>query len=348
MVSLFRGAGHSYGGGHCGEQRTSFTSWFNEIDALNELSLSPFVMQSNADFSMEGSLSANCHGWQNNAGPFGNHITDLIVDRGNGPEKATEEIQSAVTGGWGLCGEIVDFNYKSIPNFKVASLVSSSWAEQVVGDDYDCDMLNIHLDDKFEKAVVNEHYYSKQIAKTKLTDNVPKWVPWMVRYCPWLRWFAQSNFNTRNTSNRNQMLYTSVDHFDFRNRKGERITELFEIFIPQENAAEYVRLGKQHMAKIPNYNTTVRHIEEDKSSILSYAKGPTRGFVTLAKKKDTNRIHIRKLIDLAISLGGSYYLPYNMYASVPQFQKCYGRWEEFKKYQIVESPWSKKYLGAMN
>ena len=294
------------------------------------------------DFSIEGSISANCHGWQNNAGPIGNYISDLVIDRGNGAEKAEGMIAQAVIGGWGLCGKILGASYKTTKNLNVASLVSVGWAVNTVGRDFSgTDMLNIHLDSKWERAAINQHYYGDRVVVSQLKDSVSWWAPILVRHFPWLRWWAQRNMNLHKITSRNELLYTSVRHFTWPGQ------ELFELFVPTRNAAEFCESAQPLIKKIKTFNTTVRDIQPDQSSLMPYAREPTRGFVVLAHQADQNAAVVRDMIDLAISYGGSFYLPYNRYATVGQFRTAYGNWEQFREFQVSETEWSRKYLGKM-
>ena len=299
-------------------------------------------MQSNMDFSVEGSVSANCHGWQNNASPIGNHIEIIKADFGKGLVVPSKEQVRAMVGGWGLCGRIHGVRYYKIPNWQVLSMVDPGWAHIDVGADYShADMLNIHLDPKWQECIVNLHYYLKDMnpVVSELKDKVPWWVPLMVRFFPALRWFAQKNSGLHVVRSRNELLFTSVYHFEWPGQ------ELAEYFVPTEKANQFVVSARPLISKLHLYNTTVRDIQADRSSMMPYAKGPTRGFVMLMRRQGGNPDILRSLVDLAISLGGSYYLPYNQYATVEQFRTAYPNWSEFRKHVIISNSWSKKYLG---
>ena len=251
----------------------------------------------------------------------------------------------------GLCGEIHNFDFAVTHNYQVESFSGSGWAELVVGDSFpNADLLNIHLDQRWEKCVLNEHIYRRDLPPvvSKLRDYVPRWVPMMVRYAPRLRWFAQRNFNTRRITSRNELLYPTTKHFDFRKR-GKPIWDLFELFVPTHRAADFVRSARKYILKFEHvYNTTVRDIQESQA-IMRYSKGPTRGFVTMIRKHENNAELIRELIDVALDHGGTYYLPYDMHATVSQFRLGYPRWEYFKSFVVpsMQTEWSKKYLGII-
>jgi FAD/FMN-containing dehydrogenase len=60
----------------------------------------------------------------------------------------------------------------------------------------------------------------------------------------------------------------------------------------------------------------------------------------------------QKLIDLAIGLGGRYYLPYRLHATREQFQRAYPEAETFRQLKAVVDPQNRfrnrlwgKYLG---
>lgn len=347
--ALYRGAGHSTGG-HCSTRRTSFTSWRAEIARLNELGLSPYVMQSNMDFTIEGSLSANCHGWQANARPMGNYVTELTIDQHDG--KGLRELskgnplRKAVIGGYGLCGEIKHVTYEKINNFCVESFVDTGWADEVCDKNYtSVDMLNIHLDRKWKQAIVNRHYYCTDEGGTvsELNDHVPWWVPKMVRYAQPLRWFAQKNTKLHQVRSRNELLYTSVRHFQWPGQG------LAEFFIPVGNCMEFVGMCRPIVKNMNIYNTTVRDVLPDESSMMPYATKHVRGFVMLFKHQPNNMHNLRRMLDIALGLGGSYYLPYTMsydYVDVGQFRHAYPNWSEFASHMVSTSKWADKFIAG--
>ncbi len=47
------------------------------------------------------------------------------------------------------------------------------------------------------------------------------------------------------------------------------------------------------------------------------------------KEQKKERIWTQKLIDAALSVGGTFYLPYHLYATKEQFQSTYPRYKKF-------------------
>ena len=103
---------------------------------------------------------------------------------------------------------------------------------------------------------------------------------------------------------------------------------------------------------------TVRLIEKEDQSFLPWAKQPYACTIFnlhtvhspegIQKSADA----LRRLIDMAASRGGSYYLTYHRYASRKQVETCYPQVAEFlrlnKKYDPEErfqSDWYRYYRG---
>jgi hypothetical protein len=290
------------------------------------------------DFSPEGSVAANCHGWANNLGPIGDYVQLMA----NG-SILTEEERKSYIGLWGLTGEFEVNNYATVDNYKIQTITTHGSAEELCDLDYQCSMLNIHLDNRWDVAIVNAHYNDvhENPVRSKLEDKVNPIAPFLVRYFPRLRMFAQKYSGIHRISSRNELLYTSVKHFTWPNQ------ELVEFFIPVSNVSHWIESAQPLIKELDVFNTTVRHVNKSSSSLLSYCENSdVRGFVMLCNKFNSHQKSIyRFLIDMAYEMGGSYYLPYNQYATVAQFERCYPRHEEVADKVTNPTNWSKKYLG---
>lgn len=89
------------------------TRWFEVIEFLRPHGLAVAVMQSNSDFSIGGSLSVNCHGWQHNSAPISSTVKSLRVITADGVAQVCSRTQNAdlfrlVLGGYGLFGIITE------------------------------------------------------------------------------------------------------------------------------------------------------------------------------------------------------------------------------------------------
>src|SRR5271154_1845181 len=107
--------------------------WSEVIPFLNKHGLSVEVMQSNDDFSIGGSLSVNCHGWQFNRPPIDSTVESFRLMLADGKNvkcsrKENHELFSLVLGGYGLFGIILDADLRVVPNekFRIERLIVSS------------------------------------------------------------------------------------------------------------------------------------------------------------------------------------------------------------------------------
>lgn len=89
------------------------TRWIEVIEFLRPHGLAVAVMQSNSDFSIGGSLSVNCHGWQHNSAPISSTVQSLRVVTADGSVKVCSRTENPdlfrlVLGGYGLFGIITE------------------------------------------------------------------------------------------------------------------------------------------------------------------------------------------------------------------------------------------------
>ncbi|MEY2439634.1 MAG: hypothetical protein QOI34_1019, partial [Verrucomicrobiota bacterium] len=82
-------------------------------------------------------------------------------------------------------------------------------------------------------------------------------------------------------------------------------------------------------------NVSVRHANQDPGSLLAWARTEVFGFVIYYKQGTSAEAQrrvgewTRELTDAALTLGGSYYLPYQLHATERQFRQAYPRAGEF-------------------
>lgn len=133
---------------------------------------------------------------------------------------------------------------------------------------------------------------------------------------------------------RNQEMYDSMGYL--RNRLHD--TDILqEYFIPMEKMPDFVdglrKTVKETGANL--INVTIRIVQKDTITALPYAKEDRFAFVLYFNQKlnEKESLVLRKttadLIDLAISLGGRYYLPYQLYYSKEQLHKAYPEIDAF-------------------
>jgi FAD/FMN-containing dehydrogenase len=187
----------------------------------------------------------------------------------------------------------------------------------------------------------------------------------------WFRWMLEKHVEnrlhtcvTRNKAmspnevcdvSRNQEMYDSMKYLK---NKLPDTDILQEYFIPPEKMTDFVD-GLRNIVKENNanlLNVTIRIVHKDTITSLPYAKEDRFAFVLYFNQKFNNKESeiLQKtttdLIDLTESLGGTFYLPYQLYYSQDQLHKAYPEVDAFfevkKKYDPAElfmNTWYEKY-----
>ncbi len=160
----------------------------------------------------------------------------------------------------------------------------------------------------------------------------------------WVRWTLENHYGprfhhclSRNQAinqkepclvSRNEEMYDSMAYL--RNRLKD--TDILqEYFIPQDKMPQFVDgLRQRVQANGANLlNVTIRIVHKDEVTALPYAKRGMFAFVLYFNQKLNEEQSAklekttRELIDLAIQLHGTYYLPYQLYYSEQQLQQAY-------------------------
>ena len=134
---------------------------------------------------------------------------------------------------------------------------------------------------------------------------------------------------------RNQLLNEGIEVFQ--NTDTSYTDILQEYFIPYDSVNRFLALLKITipMYKVDLLNITVRNVEKDDDVFLSYANEKVFGFVMLfnQKRNETDENEMKRLnqrlTDIALSLNGTYYLPYRLHATKAQFYKAYPQAKQF-------------------
>ena len=107
--------------------------WSQVVPYLDRQGRSVAVMQSNNSFSVGGSLSVNCHGWQNDRPPIASTVESFRVMTVDGKvlrcsRNENSELFSLVLGGYGLFGVILDADLHVVANerYRLRQLVLPS------------------------------------------------------------------------------------------------------------------------------------------------------------------------------------------------------------------------------
>ena len=347
--------------------------WSEIIPYLDKHQRSIAVMQSNNSFSVGGSISVNCHGWQPNSPPIASTVESFRLINSNGEllhcsRDQNAELFSLVLGGYGLFGVILDVKLRVVPNkmYEAHQHVIKSKdyikefdrfaadGKQDIGMVYG--RININSKNFMEEAILSVFTTDSNTTLLPLGENKFTSLRRIVfrgsansDYGKNLRWKAEklaaSQVSGKKFS-RNQLLNEGVEIFQ--NTDTAYTDILHEYFIPKDAVVNFIDSLKKI---IPAYkadllNITVRNVKKDNDAFLCYANEEVFGFVMLfyqSKKSEAEtemRSLTQKLINVAISLKGTYYLPYRLHATKEQMYKAYPQAKEFfllkKKYDPAE------------
>jgi FAD/FMN-containing dehydrogenase len=138
-------------------------------------------------------------------------------------------------------------------------------------------------------------------------------------------------------------------------RGSEIITELY---VPPERLVEFLRRAARCLVErmVPVIYGTIRLIQPDEDTVLAWARSRFACVIFnlhvdhVSASLERASAAFRALIELAIELGGSYYLTYHRYATPQQFEQCYPRVKEFFEAKqrfdpdgVFRSDWFKHY-----
>ena len=361
--------------------------WSEIISYLDARDRSVAVMQSNNSFSVDGSISANCHGWQYGKPPFASTVQSLRLMRADGQivrcsRTENAELFSLVLGGYGLFGIILDVDLKVVPNraYRLEQFVVpvekaiELFEDKVIAVDRPqmvYGRMNVAESAFLEEMIVNVFHVDEAGEIPELTAPGLTGLRRTIfrgsaesDYGKELRWYAETKLQPLLGSaviSRNQLLNEGVELFQ--NRSADTTDILHEYFIPKQRLAGFVaqmqEIIPQHRANL--LNVTVRHVLTDEDAFLRYADRELFAFVLLfhqARSTDADSAMetlTQDLIEAALQLGGRYYLPYRLHATREQFDRAYPQGRQFfelkRKYdpgELFQNQFYLKYGSSEN
>ncbi len=343
----------------------SGSRWSEVVPYLDERGISVAVMQSNNDFSIGGSVSVNCHGWQQNSPPIASTVESLRLMKPDGSivvcsRTENRELFSHVLGGYGLFGVILDVELRVVPNenYQPESQVVPS-AEyvtrfrQTVNPSRDFGMVYGRLcvvpgEETFLKQAVLTVFRRLPGRPTPLSQKPTAEKDTLKREIfrgqigsldgKKLRWKLESSLGEqvgRESISRNRLLNESARIFQEQN--ADRVDILQEYFIPSEQVEAFLVQARtiipRHQGEL--LNVTIRNVLEDTDTVLRYADQEMFAFVMLFDQELSSQADMQmanmtqELIAAAINLHGRYYLPYRLHADPAQLRLAYPQSEAF-------------------
>lgn len=336
-------------------------TWRAIQEAIDSHDLSLKIMQSYANFTVGGSLSVNVHGRYMGQGPLIGSVRSITVVLADGQlveasPTQRPEIFFGCIGGYGGLGVIVEATLELADNVKVARRVATMPAtaykdyflstvkpstrtifhnadiyppdyDQVVAISWSATEKPVTVEDRL--MPVKQRYWLDQLSYFWLTEvpfgkQIREYVidPWRLRGDPvvWRNYEASYDVRQLEPRARDRSTYVLEEYFVPIARFDEFVPKMAEIFM-------------RHQANI--VNVSIRHAVPDQGSIMAWAREEVFAFVVYYKQgtspADQTAVGIwtRELIDAVLSVGGTYYLPYQLHATEAQFLRAYPRAREF-------------------
>jgi FAD/FMN-containing dehydrogenase len=336
--------------------------WSEVIPFLDHVGLSVAVMQSNNDFTVGGSVSVNCHGWQFGAPPISSSVESFRLVDSNGKvlrcsRQENSALFSLALGGYGLFGVILDVTLRVVPNEEYRAETHRTNPREYAGD-YDrltrgeneigmaYGRISVAPGSFLTDAVIvlfkrasgtvgkadtlggKESRLKQAIFQASVGSAFGKEIRWALE-----TWIGGEN--GRLAQSRNQILNDPSEWFA--NRDPNATDILHEYFIPPDRLGDFLSRAKPILLRErPDLlNITVRFVQSDHDTVLAYARENLFGLVMFFHQgktpaEEAQMQHLtRELIDAALACGGTYYLPYRPHATQAQFAQSYPRAEHF-------------------
>lgn len=331
-------------------------TWRAIQEVIDRHDLSLQIMQSYANFTVGGSLSVNVHGRYIGHGPLIGSVQSITVILANGDRihaSPTEhkEIFYGCIGGYGGIGIIVEATLSLADNQSVKRRVDYMTVQDYR--DYFIQSIQSSPTVIFHNGDIYPPNYDHVAAVTWETTQEPVTVKdrlqpanpspsWMNQLGYW--WLSEVSgaqtirrlildpirLSGQSVVWRNYEASYDVSELEPRSREHSTYV-LEEYFVPVGRFDEFVpkmaNIFTRHQANI--LNVSIRHAVKDPGSLMAWAREDVFAFVVYYKQgtDPESRREVgewtRELIDAALSVNGTYYLPYQLHATDAQFHRAY-------------------------
>ncbi|MCG7376721.1 FAD-binding oxidoreductase [Paenibacillus sp. ACRSA] len=341
-------------------------TWADVQRAINPYGLSVKSMQSQNIFTVGGSISVNAHGRELRNGTLMESVESFRLLTAEGQIREVSrthnaELFSLALGGYGLFGVILDVTL-TLTDDELYHLTT----DQVLVEDYPSYFRKDILGDSSMRMhlarislIPGEGYFQNMYAINYALDSagdlndynllakreqgvLPAKILFNLnREFPWAKdgfWQLQQRYFESQDGqriSRNNAMASPSAFMDYHQPGSNDLLQ--EYFIPIDEFPAFV----QEMGKIVSeqeldlLNITVRYVKQDEEAMLSYATQDMFGLVCLfhaslsEEEQTTFKSGLQRIIDAAIAHNGTYYLPYEAYATSEQFEQAYKHKQTF-------------------
>lgn len=338
-----------------------------EILTLNGRSVK--VMQSDNIFTAGGSIGVNVHGWQVGSSPIGSTIVKMTVITSDAKihkisPTDNPELFNAIVGGYGMFAVIVDAELETVPNsltkfhaiFTDIENFNDIFDEKISNNPkVELAYARLSMDQEDLLNKVGLFWYENQNNSAQKKDIDPERLVALKRsifrlseyhnFGKKIRWqseqaYAQMLAEKQTLLSRNDAMNTDIHILWPLYGKNKDI--LHEYFVPKRQLNNFIKMLKNNVTNrnINMMNVTIREVKKDTISSLPYAKEDVYCLVCLfsqgnsAQDEEEMKLFTQAVIDDAIALDGTFYLPYRLHYTAKQLLTAYPEieeWMELKK-----------------
>jgi FAD/FMN-containing dehydrogenase len=340
------------------------TRWYQVIEHLAKIGLSPAVMQSNSDFGVASTFSVNAHGWPVPYGPFGSTVRSMRLMLADGQivncsRSENPELFGLAMGGYGLVGIILDLEVDMVENMWLRPTF-----DRMPANDFASKFYAATRDPNIKMMygrlnVARETFFSEALMASYRIEPAPEsGLPPVSRgggfmsgvsrelyraQTGWeaikrMRWFAETVAGpglSSGLATRSNLMNEPVVNLESRDHG--RTDILHEYFVAPDRFNEFLDGCRRIIPRAQSefLNVTLRYVAQDDTSVLAFAKTDRIAAVMSFSQAMTPEGEVdmlqttEALIEMVGGIGGSFYLPYRLHARADQVERIYPRVAHF-------------------
>jgi FAD/FMN-containing dehydrogenase len=350
--------------------------------------------QTGADrLSIGGAVAANVHGRGLTLAPFVRDVESLTLLGADGERRTCSRGENAelfrlVCGGYGLFGFIDTVTLRLAPRHKVRRAVEIETADRLIArfderiaQGYEFGDFQFALDpassDFLHRGIFS--CYAPVPSDTPIPEQQRALSPadwkkllWLAHFDKQRAWDAYAGHYLATDGqvywSDTHQLSTYIDDYhswlDAESKAAHRATEIItELYVPRAWLAAFLAEAADDFRRhhVDCIYGTIRLIERDDESFLAWAKEPYACTIFNLHTEHTpeGRAHsaaaFRRLIDLAVQRGGSWYLTYHTFGTREQVLRCYPQFPEFlhlkRRYdpdERFQSEWYRHHVALLS